>query len=133
MLPYAAAYAASLAAFLIVDLLWLGYVARDWYQSALAHLLADRVDLRAAAAFYVIYPMGLVLLAIAPALRTGSWSEALVGGLLVGFFCYATYDLTNLATLRAWPVTLALADMAWGAALSGLSAVTGFAAARALS
>ena len=85
------------------------------------------MNLPAAAAFYVIYAAGLMFFAIQPSFATGGWSRALMLGGLFGFIAYATYDLTNLATLKNWPLGLALADMAWGSFATALAAATGYA------
>ena len=125
------AYAAAAAAFLALDAVWLGFVARDFYRTQMGDLMSPNPNLVAAAAFYALYVVGVVWFAIAPALASGSWTTALVSGLLFGLIAYATYDLTNLAGGRGFPTTLALVDMAWGAALTAAAATAGFWAARA--
>ena len=129
---YVVAYLAAAAVFLIVDALWLGFVAKAFYQQRLSGHLKSRPNLGAAAAFYLVYVCGVVLFAISPALGTGSWETAFLYGLLFGFFCYATYDMTNLATLRDWPVAVVIVDIAWGTLITGLTAVTGYLAASAI-
>jgi uncharacterized membrane protein len=91
--------------------------------------MADTPSLPVAAAFYLIYVGGVVVFAVAPALREASWSSALTLGALFGFLAYSTYDLTNLATLRDWPHALSFVDLAWGTALTGVSATGGYLAA----
>ena len=125
-MQYAVAYAATAVAFLAIDFVWLGYIARDFYRSQLGDLLADPVNLPAAAVFYLIYVIGVVIFAISPALKSGAWTDALLYGALFGFFCYATYDMTNLATIRNWPLTMTLVDMAWGTALTATAATIGY-------
>jgi len=132
MLKYFVAYGATATTFLIVDLLWLGLVAKAFYQNSIGALLADQVNIAAAIIFYLLYIAGIVIFAISPAFETGSWRTALILGCLFGLFAYATYDLTNLATLRDWPVPMAVVDMAWGTFLTGISAAVGFLAARHL-
>jgi uncharacterized membrane protein len=102
----------------MIDMIWLGLVAHKFYQSQLGHLLGP-VHWPAAIIFYLIYILGILIFAVIPGLEAGSWQKALVLGALFGFFCYATYDLTNLATLRDWPLAVALVDMLWGAVLTG--------------
>lgn len=116
------AYAAALTTLLIIDLPWLGIVAQPLYQQGIGHLMAPQFNLPAAIAFYLVYAAGLVYFAVqgARGLR-----HAALRGALFGFVAYATYDLTNLATLRDWPVWLAAMDMAWGAAVSGVAALAG--------
>jgi uncharacterized membrane protein len=128
---YLSMYVATLIPFLIADLLWLGVVARKFYKSELGALMADPIDLKVAMAFYLLFPIGIVIFAVAPALAAGSAGQALLLGALFGFFCYATYDLTNLATLKNWPLKLSLVDMLWGTVLTGTSALAGYWLARA--
>lgn len=124
-----AAYVAAGLTFLALDLIWLGYVAYGFYRTELGPLLAEPINIPAAAAFYLIFLSGLTFFAISPALTEGGMSRALVLGALFGFFCYATYDLTNLATIKGFPIRVALVDMVWGAVLSGISAAAGTKAA----
>ena len=124
-----ATYLATLVFFLAVDMVWLGFVAKDFYRSGIGHLMGDGFNIPAAFAFYFIYIIGIMMFAINPAVDAGDWQRAAILGAAFGFFCYATYDLTNLATLRDWPVSLAIADTAWGAALTGAAAVVGYSVA----
>ena len=120
------AYGATALVFFGLDFLWLGTVANSFYRGQLGPLMAEQVNIPVAALFYALYVVGLVIFAVAPALAAGSWKTALMYGALFGFFAYATYDLTNLATLRDWPVALTLVDLLWGTALSGMSATLGY-------
>ena len=122
---YLLAYAATAAVMLALDALWLGLVATPLYQQGIGHLMAASPRLGVAALFYLVYAVGLVVFAVVPA--TGR-RNAVLKGALFGFFAYATYDLTNLATLKQWPVWIAVLDMAWGALVSAVSAVAGKAA-----
>lgn len=119
-------YAAALVFFLAVDLLWLGVIMRDFYRAGIGHLMGDAFNIPAALIFYALYVVGIMIFAVMPALEAGAWQRAAVMGLLFGFFAYATYDLTNLATLRDWPLSLSLADMAWGSVLTAATAVVGY-------
>jgi uncharacterized membrane protein len=130
MLKYCVAYAATATIFLLVDLVWLGFAAKSFYRSGIGALLADEINVPAAVIFYLLYIVGIVIFAISPALESGSWRTSLIMGALFGFFAYATYDMTNLATLRDWPVAVAVVDMAWGTFLTGLSATAGFLATK---
>ena len=123
-MKYFFVYGAILLTFLVVDFVWLRVIAIDWYASGLGHLMAASPNLIAAAAFYLLFPVGLLIFAVLPG-EAASLLKVVGMGALFGFFTYATYDLTNLATLRAWPVGLALLDMAWGSLLSGLCAGAG--------
>jgi uncharacterized membrane protein len=122
-------YAGALAAFAIIDMIWLAVMSERLYRPTLGDLLAETVNLPAAIAFYLIFPIGLTIFAVTPALRGGSATTAALCGGLLGFFAYATYDLSNQATLRNWTTQLTLIDVAWGAALSALAATAGYLAA----
>ncbi|MGH6624472.1 MAG: DUF2177 family protein, partial [Burkholderiaceae bacterium] len=100
------------------------------YRSAIGHLMLDRPNFVAAAIFYAIYVVGVLVFAVMPSLQSGQWTDALLKGALFGFFCYLTYDMTNLATLKGWPVWIAALDTAWGTALTGTAASGGFFVAR---
>jgi uncharacterized membrane protein len=128
----AIAYLATLAVFAIIDTLWLAVVARGFYQAELGSLLAPEVKLWAAILFYLVYSAGIVVFAVMPAIRAESLVTALVMGALFGFFAYATYDLTNLATLRDWPLRMTLVDIAWGTLITATTATAGTYAARLL-
>ena len=133
MLNYVAAYGATAVAMLALDLLWLGVIAKSFYREGIGHLMADPPNLAAGGAFYLLYPVGVLLFAVAPAALPGGlaspaevpWSRAVPAGALFGFFAYATYDLSNLATLRGWPLRLTLVDIAWGTALTAAAAAAG--------
>jgi uncharacterized membrane protein len=131
MTRLAVAYIATAVVFCGLDFLWLGFVAKGYYQSQVGTLLLDRPNLPVAAAFYALYVAGVLIFAVVPGLETGSPVRALAAGALFGFFAYATYDLTNLATLKGWSVGITLLDLAWGAIVSGISATAGVFAARA--
>ena len=128
-----AAYLATLVAFVAIDLIWLGVVAKDFYRRALGPLMAEPINWGAAMAFYAVFAIGIVVFAVLPALASGGPWRGLGLGLLFGFFAYATYDLTNLATLKGFPLKLALVDMAWGALLTGAAAAIGTAVAQHVS
>lgn len=132
MVVYLVAYAATAVVFFAVDFFWLGIVARSFYRDRLGHLMADDVNFAPAAAFYLVYVVGVVVFCVVPALADESWSKALLLGLLLGLVAYGTYDMTNLATLRDWPVAVAVVDMVWGGLLTGLSATAGYWLARSV-
>lgn len=127
----AVAFLGTLVVFAVVDLVWLGVIAKDFYRSQLAGLMVEKIRIVPAVIFYLVFCAGLVLLAVMPALKAGSWVEAAKLGAMIGFMAYATYDLTNLATLKGWPLAMSIVDMAWGTVLSATAAVGGYAAARA--
>ena len=125
MSKYIVTYAVTLVVMVAIDLLWLGVIAKPLYQQGMGHLMAEKPNIAAAALFYILYPAGIVLFAVAPDAVTASWLKTFIVGALFGFFAYATYDLTNLATLRNWPASLAAMDMAWGSLVTGVSALAG--------
>lgn len=116
-------YLVALAVFCGLDFVWLSFAGETIYRQAIGELLRNGFDAPAAVAFYLIYVFGLVFLAIRPAARL---SQAMIHGAVYGFCAYATYDLTNQATLRHWPLTLSLVDMTWGTALSAAAAACGY-------
>lgn len=126
-------YAVALVAFLVIDLIWLGVVARSFYRDQLGHLLRADVNWAAAIAFYVIFVAGIVVLVVWPAVEQQSLLRAVALGALLGLVTYAAYDLTNLATLKGFPAAVAAVDLAWGAVLCAtVSAITYAAATRLL-
>ena len=132
-MPYLKAYLGTVVAFLAVDAIWLAFIARDFYQENIGHLMLDQPNFSAAAVFYLLYIAGIVFLAVRPGLAAGRWQTAAIHGAVFGFVAYATYDLTNLATLRGWPVKMVVIDMAWGLFLTATAAVGGYFAAGAQS
>ena len=125
MLKILIAYAATTLVMVAIDLLWLGVIAKPWYQQGIGHLMASEPKLAAAAVFYLLFPLGLMVFAVIPGLSDAGLGKTALLGALFGFFAYATYDLTNLATLRNWPLGLALMDMAWGTGVSAVAALAG--------
>jgi uncharacterized membrane protein len=125
------AYVATLVVFAAIDFVWLGFIAKDLYRNGIGHLMADAPNWTAAVLFYLIFIGGLVYFAVTPALAADAWQKATIQAALFGFFCYATYDLTNLATLKGWPVSIVIADMIWGAFVSAAGATAGFFITRA--
>ncbi|MBO6757398.1 MAG: DUF2177 family protein [Roseibium sp.] len=126
MVQYLVAYITTALVFLSIDYVWLTQVATRFYFDRIGHLLMDKPNLAAAGAFYVIYVIGIVVFAVVPALKSDSVLTALIFGALFGFFTYATYDVTNYATLRGWPVIVMVVDITWGTFLGAVSAVSGF-------
>jgi uncharacterized membrane protein len=124
-LKIAAAGATTFVVMLALDLIWLGVVAKATYRQGIGHLMADRPDIAVAAIFYVVYATGLTVFALVPHAAHAGLGKTLTSAALFGFFAYATYDLTNLATLRNWPLQLTLIDIAWGTVVSAVSATAG--------
>jgi uncharacterized membrane protein len=124
-MTYVTGYVAALLTFLFVDMAWLGIMAPRFYRPTLGDMAIPGVNLPPAIVFYALYPVGLLIFATIPALKSESITTALIYGALFGFFTYATYDLTNHATLRNWTLQLTLVDVAWGTILAAItSAVT---------
>ena len=128
MNKYLAGYLAAVFVIVALDALWLGLIAKTMYQQAIGHLMAEQPRLAAAAVFYVVDAAGLMVFAVAPQAGDPGLGKTVLMGALFGFFAYATYDLSNLATLRNWPLKLTLVDMAWGTLLSAAAAAAGKAA-----
>jgi uncharacterized membrane protein len=118
-----AAYATALASLLLLDGLWLGVIARAFYKARIGELLLDRPSFGIAALFYLIHAAGIVVFAIPQAT---AWTSALLYGALFGFFVYAAYDLTNLATVRGWSASVAVIDLAWGTAATAAATIVAF-------
>ena len=111
-------YILALLIFLGIDALWLGLVAPDFYRSQIGHLMAETPNLYAAGVFYLLFVGVLVYFVIEPALRIENMKDVWIRGALFGLVTYATYDLTNLATLRDWPLLVTVVDLAWGTILA---------------
>lgn len=128
----ASTYLLTAVFFFAVDMLWLGVVAKGFYQKQLGPILSEQVNWPAALAFYLLFVGGILLFVVFPALENGSLRRVVVMGALFGLVAYATYDLTNLTTLRGFPPLVAAVDMAWGMVLTGTVAAVGFLLARRL-
>lgn len=111
-------YAIALPVFVAIDMVWLGFVAKNFYRTQIGFLMKSDVNWPAAILFYLLFIVGLVLFVIVPAIEKNSWTHALLYGALFGLITYATYDLTNLATLKDWPILVTIVDLAWGATLA---------------
>lgn len=124
-------YLIALPVFFAIDMIWLGVVAKNFYRTQIGVLMKTDVNWTAAIIFYLIFIAGLVVFVISPAMGKGSWVHALLFGAFFGFICYATYDLTNLAVAKDWPLLVTVVDMLWGAVLAAsVSTVTYFIASK---
>jgi uncharacterized membrane protein len=128
MNKYVAAYAGTAIVMVVLDMLWLGVIAKPMYQQGIGHLMAESPRVGVVVPFYLLYALGVVIFAVSPQHPNSTWAITLAMGALFGFFAYATYDLTNLATLRDWPLHLSLIDITWGTVVSAASAAGGKAA-----
>lgn len=117
---YLKMYIIAFIIFLAIDAIWLGLVAPKFYKAQIGHLMSEKPNFVAAIVFYLVFIVGVVYFVINPAIEAQSMSKLLVAGMLFGFMTYATYDLTNLATLKDWPITVTIVDLIWGTTLSTL-------------
>jgi uncharacterized membrane protein len=118
-------YLTALGVFFAIDLVWLGFIAKNFYAKQIGFLMKADVNWLAAILFYLLFVVGLVIFVINPALSDKSLSKALLLGGLLGLITYATYDLTNLATIKNWPIAVTIVDLIWGTVLAGcVSAIT---------
>lgn len=123
MNKYIVVYAISALAMLCIDMVWLGVVAKSYYRGKIGHLMAAEVNFPAGMIFYLLFPIGIMYFSHATWAVNSPWFATFATGALFGFFAYATYDLTNLSTLRGWPVLLSMIDVGWGTLISGVVAV----------
>ncbi len=126
MLKYFAVYFSFLLSLVVIDLIWLLGIAKNLYRDDMGSLMANEPKLLAGLAFYLLYALGASIFVILPAISKQSWMHALQYGALFGFFCYMTYDLTNLAVIRDFPMRLAFVDIAWGSAVTAISAAIAY-------
>ena len=113
-------YGITLAVFFLIDMVWLGVVAKGFYRKHLGAMLSPKVNWAAAILFYLVFIAGLLVFVVKPALAAGAPVRALAFGALFGLISYATYDLSNLATLKDWPVIVTIVDLVWGTVLGGV-------------
>ena len=123
---YIKLYLLTLAAFFAIDMVWLGLVARGFYRQHLGYLMAPRANGLAAGLFYLLFIAGLLVFAVLPGLEAHELKAALWRGALLGLIAYATYDLTNMATIKDWPLIVTVVDMLWGVVLASLVTCAGF-------
>ena len=123
-------YTIALPVFIAIDAIWLGLVAKNFYRDQIGILMKSEINWAAAVVFYLLFVVGLVLFVVAPAIEKKSWMHALLFGALFGLITYATYDLSNLATLKNWPILVTIVDLAWGATLAASVATATYFIAR---
>ena len=119
-------YGLTLIVFLIVDLAWLGIIAKNLYSKYLGEFMTDSINWTAAIIFYLIFVAGLLIFVIYPSVEKNSVTQVLVLGALFGIITYSTYDLTNLATLKGWPIQIVIIDIIWGSVLSTIVSLSGY-------
>lgn len=119
-------YLLTVPIFFLVDIIWLGYIAKGFYRRHLGFILTPEVNWHAAIAFYLVYIVGILVFAVVPAMDRASLARAIVWGGLYGFFTYATYDLTNMALIKGWPMKIVVVDILWGMVLCAVVAGASF-------
>ena len=119
MLQFLKTYLVSVPVFLLIDIIWLSLIAKKFYHNQIGFLMSDQINWIAAIIFYLFYIVGIVFFAVLPALEKELPLRALLAGALLGAIAYATYDLSNLATLKGWPVKVVIVDILWGTVLTG--------------
>jgi uncharacterized membrane protein len=123
---YFLSYLASLITFVIIDGIWLAFIAKNFYQKHIGHLLSSQVNFGPAILFYLLFLLGILIFCVSPAIEKDSLLTAILLGAFFGLITYATYDLTNWATLKDWPVIVVLVDMLWGTVLASIVSTAGF-------
>ncbi|MGV1940995.1 DUF2177 family protein [Agrobacterium sp. 22-211-1] len=124
------AYAGTLVSFLLIDAIWLGLIARSFYQRQLGDMMLPSPNLVVAAIFYLFFAVAIVMLAVRPGLEAGSIWTAIGYAAVLGLAAYGTYDITNLSTLKNWPITMTIVDLIWGTFLTSVASACGYTAAR---
>jgi len=126
MIYYLKLYLVTLAAFFAVDMVWLGLVANSFYKKHLGYIMAPTVNWFAAIIFYLLFIFGILVFVVLPGVKEDSLQNTLLRAALFGLITYATYDLTNLATINQWPLIVTVIDLIWGMVLSTIVSITGF-------
>ena len=125
-MKYIILYITSFLVFLFIDFIWLGFISRNLYKEQIGHLMAENVNFFAAFLFYALFVAAVIILAVLPAARDNDITKALLLALVFGLASYATYDLTNWATLKDWPVKIVIIDMIWGMFISSSTALASY-------
>jgi uncharacterized membrane protein len=112
-------YVIATIIFFVIDIIWIGVIAKDMYKEKLGFVMAAEVNWKPAIIFYLLFIGGILYFAVLPALKEGNWQLALMNGAILGMLCYATYDLTNMATIKDWPLSVTIIDIIWGTFLTG--------------
>lgn len=131
MIKLIATYFIALISFFALDMVWLGVISKNYYKEKLGFILSENPNWAAAIVFYLLFIAGIIYFAINPGLKANDWQVALLNGAVLGALCYATYDLTNMATIAKWPIEIVIIDIIWGMVLTGsVSVITYFAVAK---
>lgn len=124
------AYAGTLISFFLIDAIWLGFVAKNFYRDQLGHLMRPKLKFAVAGIFYAFFAVAIVILAVLPGLEAGSLWMTIGYGAVLGLAAYGTYEMTNLSTIRGWPVLMSIVDLFWGTMLTAVASACGYLAAR---
>jgi uncharacterized membrane protein len=128
MIKLIATYFIALLSFFALDMVWLGVISKNYYKEKLGFILSENPNWVAAIVFYLLFIAGIIFFAINPGIKANNWQVALLNGAVLGALCYATYDLTNMATIAKWPIEIVIIDIIWGMMLTGsVSVITYFA------
>jgi uncharacterized membrane protein len=128
MIKLIATYFIALVSFFALDMVWLGVISKNYYKQKLGFILSENPNWVAAIVFYLLFIAGIIYFAINPGIKANDWQVALLNGAVLGALCYATYDLTNMATIAKWPIEIVIIDIIWGMVLTGsVSIITYFA------
>ncbi len=119
-------YFCALLIFFAIDLVWLGVVPKNFYKRQLGFIMSEKVNWTPAVVFYMLYTAGVLYFAVVPAVTDGTWTGAAVPAAILGLLCYGTYDLSNLATLKGWPVIVTVVDILWGMTITTAVSLAGF-------
>lgn len=125
-MSYIKSFIVTFSVFMVIDLIWLGVIAKKLYQKYLGYIMTSNINWIAAIIFYIIFVVGMLYFVIMPALNDMSLKKAIISGMAYGFITYATYDLTNLATLKNWPIMITIIDIIWGTTLASLTTVISY-------
>lgn len=127
MIKLISTYFIALVSFFAIDMVWLGVISKNYFKQKLGFILSPDPNWVAAIIFYLVYIAGIIFFAVNPSIKAADWQVALLNGALLGAMCYATYDLTNMATIAKWPIEIVIIDIIWGMVLTGsVSVITYF-------
>ncbi len=131
-MKYLILFLISAATFFAIDMIWLGLIAKNFYKEKLSFIFTGQINWTAAIIFYLIYIAGVLYFAVSPGIQSGNFKMTLFNGAILGFLCYATYDLTNMATIKQWPLIVVFVDILWGAFITACVAAVSYLAATKL-
>jgi uncharacterized membrane protein len=125
-MKYVLLYILTFLVFLVIDAIWLLFISKNLYSKEIGHLMSDKALLLPALIFYLLFVVGILIFAVVPGYQAQSISKTLMLSALFGLMTYSTYDLTNLSTLRNWPLKITIIDILWGTTLSTITGLTSY-------